>query len=214
MVIDGFLSLWIPLNLAEPAYLEHVFSVFIFSLRLCEKNWPLFIGPLQFLNYSSYWSSGTIQSLFTLYQVKQFILASGSVPDHGTKEPSSSWYNPTHRGESILSPDPSTFSDHLTITIVDVGGSSSTSVYISLGICQKPCTEFSDRLWGGLVCCSEFDVVRSVPEEYFIKYSSSEGTDIGAADSNGTWGLCRHHDYIYLWFLWWFVGDSKLYEES
>ena len=25
-----------------------------------------------------------------------------------------------------------------------------------------------------------------LPEEYFIKYSSSEGTDIGAADSNGT----------------------------
>ena len=28
-------------------------------------------------------------------------------------------------------------------------------------------------------------MVRSVPEEYFFKYSPSEGTNIGAADSNG-----------------------------
>ena len=30
-------------------------------------------------------------------------------------------------------------------------------------------------------------MVRSIPEEYFVKYSYSEGTQIGAADSNGTW---------------------------
>ena len=33
---------------------------------------------------------------------------------------------------------------------------------------------------------SEPDVVRSVPDEYFVKRSSSEGTGIGAADSNRT----------------------------
>ena len=47
----------------------------------------------------------------------------GSVPDQGTKESSSSLYNPLHRGESILSPDPSTLSDYLTTTIVDVSHS-------------------------------------------------------------------------------------------
>ena len=120
MGISGFPYLGMPLNLAEPAYLEHVSYVFIFSLRICEQNWPLCIGPLQFLNSSSYWSPGTIQSFFYLDQVKQFILASGSVPDQGTKEYSSSLYNPPHRDESILSPVPSTFSDHLITNIVDV----------------------------------------------------------------------------------------------
>ena len=85
MGIAGFPSLGMPLNLAEPAYLEHVSSVFIFSLSVCERNWPLCIGPLQFFNSSSCWSSGTIQSFFSLDQVKQFVLASGSVPDQVTK---------------------------------------------------------------------------------------------------------------------------------
>ena len=31
-------------------------------------------------------------------------------------------------------------------------------------------------------------MVRIIPEEYFVKYSSSEGTHIGTADSNLTWG--------------------------
>ena len=123
MGIAGFPSLGMPLNLAEPAYLEHVFSVFHFSLRFCEQNWPLCIGPLQFLNYSSYWSSGTFQSLFSFDQVKQFILASGSVPDQGTKDLSSSLYNTPHRGESISSQDPSTLYDHLATTIADVSPS-------------------------------------------------------------------------------------------
>ena len=61
-----------------------------------------------------------MQSLSYLDQVKQFILESGSVPDQGTKEASSYWYNPPHRGESIFSPDTSTFSDHLIITMVDI----------------------------------------------------------------------------------------------
>ena len=120
MGIAGFLSLGMPLNLAEPAYLEHVSSVFIFSCRVCEWNWPVCIGPLQFLNSSLYWSSGTIQSLFSFYQMKEFILSSGSIPDQGTNESSSSLYNSSHRGEYILSPDPSNFSDHLITTVVDV----------------------------------------------------------------------------------------------
>ena len=122
MGIAVFTSLGIPLNLAEPAYLEHVSSVFSFSLRVCERNWPLCIGPLRFLNSSSYWSSRTIQSFFCLDQVKRFILASGSVPDQGTIS-FSSLYNPPHRGESISSPDPSTLSDHLTTIILDVSPS-------------------------------------------------------------------------------------------
>ena len=54
MDIDGFPSLGMSLNLADPAYLEHFSSVFIFPLRVCERNLPLFIGHLQFLNYSLY----------------------------------------------------------------------------------------------------------------------------------------------------------------
>ena len=52
--------------------------------------------------------------------MKQSILASGCIPDQGTKESSFSLYNLPQRGKSILSPDPSTLSDHLTTTMVDV----------------------------------------------------------------------------------------------
>ena len=97
MGIDGFPSQVIPLNLAEPAYLEHVYSVFIFSLSVCEWNWPLYIGPLQLLNSSLYWSPGTIQSFSYLDQVKQLILAYGSVSDQVTNEFSSFLHNPPHR---------------------------------------------------------------------------------------------------------------------
>ena len=45
-------------------------------------------------------------------------------------------------------------------------------------------------------------------------FSFSEGTDIGTTDSNRTWGLYHHYDYIYLWFLWWFGRDSYPYEYS
>ena len=55
-----------------------------------------------------------------LDQVKQFILVSGCVLYEGSKESSSSLFNLMHRGEYILSPDPSAFSDHLVTTIVDV----------------------------------------------------------------------------------------------
>ena len=47
MSIAGFTSLGMPINLTEPAYLEHVSSVFLFSLRVYKQNWPLCIGPLQ-----------------------------------------------------------------------------------------------------------------------------------------------------------------------
>ena len=46
MGIDGFTSLGMPLNLAEPACLEHVSSVFLFSFCVCERNLPLCIGSL------------------------------------------------------------------------------------------------------------------------------------------------------------------------
>ena len=123
MGIYGFLYLGMPLNLAKPAYLELVSSVFIFSLRVCEWNWTLFIGPLRFLNSSSYWSSGKTQSLFSLDQVKKFILAYGYVTYQETKESSSSLYNPPQKGEYILSPYTSNLSDHLTTTILDISHS-------------------------------------------------------------------------------------------
>ena len=119
MGIAGFTSLGMPLNLANPVYLEYVSSVLIFSFRVCERNWQLCIGPLQFFNSSFYWSPRKIQSFFSLDQVKQFILVSGSVPDQVTKESSSHLYNPSYRGEPIFSPDPSTVSDHLITNILD-----------------------------------------------------------------------------------------------
>ena len=118
MGIAGFTSLGIPLNLTGPEYLEHVSSVFIISLRFCWRNLPLLIGPFQFFNYSSYWSSETIQC--SLDQVKQFILAYGYIPDQGTNESPYSFFNSPHRGASIFSPYPSTLSDHLTTTMIDV----------------------------------------------------------------------------------------------
>ena len=120
MGVAGFPYLGIPLNLEYPAYLYHVSSIFLFSFIVCEQNWPFCIDPLQFSSSSLYWFPGEIQSLFSLDQVKQFILEYVSVPDEGTKESSSSLYNLPHRGEYILSPDPSTFYDHLTTTMVDV----------------------------------------------------------------------------------------------
>ena len=51
MGIAGFPSIGMPLNLADNEYLEHVSSVFCLSLRVCELNEPLCIGPLQFLNH-------------------------------------------------------------------------------------------------------------------------------------------------------------------
>ena len=68
---------------------------------------------------------GTIQPFYYLDQVKLFILESGYVPDQGTKDPSSSLYNPSHKGASIFYPDPSTFSDHFKTTMVDISPSGS-----------------------------------------------------------------------------------------
>ena len=76
------------------------------------------------------------------------------------------------------------------------------------------CTESSERIWGISLCGSELDVVRSIPAEYFIKYSPSKRTHVGAADSNQNWGLCHHHGYMYIWFIWCFGGYSYPYEES
>ena len=131
MGIASFPSLGISLKFSEPAYLEHVSSVFLFSLRVCERNWPFCIGPLQFLNSSLYWSPVIIQSLFSLDQLKPFILKYGSVPEQVTKESSSSLYNLLHRGEYILSPYPSSFSDHLITDVVDVPPSGAWFLIIS-----------------------------------------------------------------------------------
>ena len=149
MGITGFPSLGMPLNLAEPAYLEHVSSVFRFSFRVCERNLPLCIGPLQFLNASSYWCTGTIQSLSSLDQVNQLILAYGSVPDQGIIS-FSSFYNPPHRGESISSPDPSTLSNYLITTIVDVSPSGAWLLILDpsgaeSSVCVDSCFSSSEK---------------------------------------------------------------------
>ena len=150
MVISGFNSLGMPLNLTGPAYLEHVSSVFLFSFRVCEGNWPLCIGPFQFLNSSLYWSPGTIQSLFSLEQVEQLILSYGYVPDQGTKELSSSLYNPPHRVEYIFPPEPSTFSDQLITRILDVSPYGAWLVIIAhygieSFICIDSCFSYSEE---------------------------------------------------------------------
>ena len=37
-------------------------------------------------------------------------------------------------------------------------------------------------------------IVNIIPEEYFVKYYSSEGTHIGATKNNQTWGIFHHRD--------------------
>ena len=111
MSITGFTSLGITLNVTEPSYLVNVSSVFIFSLRLCKWNWTLWIGTLQLLNYSLYWSPGTIQPLYFLDQAKQFILEYGSISDQVTIDPWSYLYNSPHSGPYFLA------SDNFTMTI-------------------------------------------------------------------------------------------------
>ena len=123
MSIAGFPSLGTPLNLADPDYLEHVSSIFLLYLKFCELNWLLCLGPLRFFNSPLYWSPGTIQSLFSLDQVKRFILVYGSIPGQKNNVLFSSLYHPPYSGESILSPDPSNFSDRLTTNMVDVSHS-------------------------------------------------------------------------------------------
>ena len=63
--------------------------------------------------------------------MNQFILEYVSVSDQVTKESSSSLYNPPHRGEYILSSDPSIFYDHLITTVVDVPPSGSWLLIIA-----------------------------------------------------------------------------------
>ena len=58
------------------------------------------------------------------------------------------------------------------------------------------------------MCGLEPDVFRSLPEDHFVKFSYSEGTDIGAADINRTRGLFFQYGYIYLQFILCFGGYS------
>ena len=111
--VSGFPSLEIPLNLTYPEDLEHIISIFLFFLRDLGRNWPLWISPRQFLNYSLYWSPSTIQSFFSLDQVKELILESGSVTYQGTIDPICSFYNPPQSGPSTLTLVPFISSDHL-----------------------------------------------------------------------------------------------------
>ena len=151
--LDGYCWISFPRNfikLAETSYLDHFSSVFLFPLRVYKRNWPLWIGCCQFLNTSFYWSPDTIESLSSLEQVKQLLLAPGSDPDQETKESSSSLYNPLHRGEYILSPYPSTLSDHFTTTMVDVPASGAWLLIIApylakSSICVYCCFSCSEK---------------------------------------------------------------------
>ena len=55
-------------------------------------------------------------------------------------------------------------------------------------------------------------MVSSIPQDYFVKCSSSEVANIGATDRNRTWGICYHHDCILLWLLLCFRGDYYPHE--
>ena len=120
MGISGFPYLVIPLNFTEPAYLENVYSILLFYLRIYKWNWPLWIFHRQSLKYLLHWSPGAIQLLSYLDQVKQIIFSHGYVPYQGPIDLSYCLYNPTHKGAYILSPGPSSFSDHFTTTMVFV----------------------------------------------------------------------------------------------
>ena len=120
MGIYGFPSLVIPLNLTEPAYLDHVSSFFLFSLRFFCRNLPLLIVPRQLFKSSFYWSPRTIQSFSSLDKLKELILASGFVPDQGIIDPWSSFYNPPHSGPFTLTLGPFIASDNIITTMVDI----------------------------------------------------------------------------------------------
>ena len=150
MGIDGFPSLRIPLNLTDTAYLEHVSSVFLISLRFCWRNWPLLIGSFQLLNYSLYWYPKTIQSFPFIDQVKEFILAYGSVPDQGIINPWSSLYNPSHSGPYTLTIGPFIASEHFITTVADISpyGSWFLILYPSgaeYSICIDSCFSSSEK---------------------------------------------------------------------
>ena len=123
MGIAGFPSLVIPLKLAEPEYLERVSSVFLFCLRCCWRNWPLPIGSLQLFKSSFHWSSKNIQTFSPVDQVKEIILASGSVPEQGIIDTWSSLYNLPHCGTSTLTLVPFIASDHFINTMIDIASS-------------------------------------------------------------------------------------------
>ena len=148
MGISGFTSIGILLNLIETEYLDNISSIFLFYLRLFWRNWPLLIGPRQLLNSSLYWSSRTIQSLYSLDQVKEFILAYGSVPDQGIIDPWSSLNNPPHSGTSTLTLVPFIASDHYIITMVDIASSGAWLLIIApsgaeYSICLDYCLSYS-----------------------------------------------------------------------
>ena len=150
MGIAGFPYLGIPLNLTEPACLEHLSSFFLFYLRFFWRNWPLLIGPSQLSKYSFYWSPRKIQSLSSLYQVKEFILASGYVPDHGIIDPWYSLYNKPHSGPSTLTLGPFIASDHFITTMVDIAPSGAWLLTIApsgaeYSICLDSCFSSSEK---------------------------------------------------------------------
>ena len=132
--LDRYFWLYFPRNaikLVIACILRECLLCISFYLRVCRHIWQFFIGNLQFLNSLLYWYTGTIQSLSSLDQVKQFILECGSDPEQVTNVSSSSLHNLPHRGPSIFSPDPPTLYNHFTATMVDVTTSGAWLLIIS-----------------------------------------------------------------------------------
>ena len=117
MGITGFPSLGIPLNCIYPENLKHVLSVLLFFLRVCERNWPLWISPYQLLKSSFYLFPWKIQPLSSLKQLNKFILEYGSIPDQVTVYLPPYLHNPPNTGAYILYTVPSNLSDHLTTSM-------------------------------------------------------------------------------------------------
>ena len=150
MGIAGFYSLGIPLNLTEPAYLEHVSSVFLFSLIFFWRNLPLLKGPRQLFKSSLYWYPSTIQSFSSLDQVKEFILAYGSVTDQLIINPWSSLYNPPHSVPYTLTLGLFIASDHFITTMVNISTSGSWLLILAPSgseyyICLDSCFSSSEN---------------------------------------------------------------------
>ena len=112
--------------------MEHIIYVIIFFLRACAYNCLLLIGLRHFLNLLLYWYPGTTQSLSFLEQVKQFILAFGSLPDQLPIYLYSSLYNLPNSGPSNLTLVPSTDSGRFKATVEDIDSYGAWFLVVSL----------------------------------------------------------------------------------
>ena len=91
---------------------------FSFLLEVVFVEITIMYRTFSFLSCSFWWSPKTIQSFYSLDQVKQFIFSLGYFSYQETIYLSSSLYNPPQRGSYISSPNPCTAPYHFTTAIV------------------------------------------------------------------------------------------------